>query len=180
MITTGFTYRGTHSSAHNIICDPTSRQLIPERRRNPIVVPGRSGSYLQDDGTYSDRSETFKCYYTKRGDSDISLQSREIAAWLATEGTLSFDNEPDKYYYAYFSGSPPLTKHLKYGEFELSFTYSPPFAFTAQQSLSMLITSKSDEMVIPVAGTARTPIRIIIKNVGSTTIENLHISYQLM
>ncbi|MCL2751869.1 MAG: phage tail family protein [Firmicutes bacterium] len=180
MITTGFTYRGVHSSKYNIICDPTSRQLIPERRRNTITVPGRSGSYKQEDGAYNDRSESFRCYYTKREDSNISLQAREIAAWLATEGTLCFDNEPDKYYDAYFAGSPPLTKHLKYGEFDLSFTYSPPFAYTAPQSLIVTLTNEGDEIKIPVAGTAPTPFRIIIKNNGDTVIENLRISYQLL
>jgi len=180
MITTGFKYRGIHSSFYNIICDPNSRQLIPEKRRNTQIIPGRSGSYSQDDGAYNDRSESFTCYYTKREDSNISLQAREIAAWLAVEGALCFDNEPDKFYDAYFTGSPPLSKHLKYGEFELTFTYSPPFAYTAPQSLSAEIKSGEDIITIPVAGTAKTPCRIIIKNIGATTIENLSISYQLL
>lgn len=179
MIKTGFTYRGIHSTVYNIICDPTARQLIPERRRNTVVVPGRSGSYSQEDGAYNVRSETFRCYYTKRNDSTISLQAREIAAWLAVEGVLCFDNEPDKYYDAYFNGSPPLSKHLKYGEFDLSFTYSHPFAYTAQQSMVVTITTEDDKLIVPVAGTAPTPVRMIIKNAGTTTIENLRISYRL-
>ena len=180
MVTTGFTFRGRHSSEFNIICDPSSRELIPERRRTLITIPGRSGSYVQDDNTYNDRSESFTCYYTKRDDSDISLQAREIAAWLAEDGVLCFDNEPDKFYDAYFSGSLPLTKHLKYGEFDLQFTYSPPFAYTAQQQHVQVITSEDDAVNISVEGTAPTPCRLIIRNNGDTTIENLRIAYKLL
>lgn len=180
MVTTGFTFRGIHSSHFNIICDPSSRQLIPERRRSLITIPGRSGSYVQDDNTYNDRAESFTCYYTKADDSNISLQAREIAAWLAEAGVLCFDNEPDKFYDAFFSGSPPLTKHLKYGEFDLQFTYSPPFAYTAQQSHVQVITSEDDAVNIAVEGTAPTPCRIIIRNNGDTTIENLRIAYKLL
>ena len=180
MITTGFTYRGIHSSAFNIICNPSSRQLLPERRRSSVIVPGRSGSYMHDDGTYNDRIETFTCFYTKKDDSDISRQAREIAAWLSVDGVLCFDNEPDKFYDAHFSGAPPLMKHLKYGEFELEFTYSPPFAYTAQQSVVKSVRGESDVITIPVSGTAPTPCRIIIRNDGDTTIENLRIAYQLL
>lgn len=174
---TGFTFAGVHSSVHNIICDPSSRQLIPEKRRNLITIPGRSGSYSQEDGAYNDRSESFVCYYTKKDDSDISQQARKIAAWLATGGVLCFDNEPDKFYDAYFSGAPPLTKHLKYGEFELTFTYSPPFAYTAQQDLVETITSENDTITINTYGTAPTPCRMIIRNTGATTIQNLRITH---
>lgn len=180
MVTTGFTFRGIHSSTFNIICDPQSRQLIPGRRRNLITIPGRSGSYVQDDGTYSDREESFTCYYTKKDDSNISLQAREIAAWLAEEGVLCFDNEPDKYYNAFFSGTMPLTKHLKYGEFTLSFIYSHPFAYTAQQQIVQTITNREESIMIPVQGTAPTPVRIIIRNAGGSTVENIRIEHKLM
>lgn len=177
MVTTGFTFRGVHSSEFGIICDPQSRQLIPERRRNLLVVPGRSGSVRQDDGTYEDRTEQFTCYYIPGPGENVSLKAREIAAWLAEDGILSFDNEPEKMYDAFFTGSPTLAKHLKYGEFKLTFTYSPPFAYTAQQSLTQNITSNNDTMQILVDGTAPTPCRIIIRNVGNTTINTLHIDH---
>ena len=180
MITTGFTFRGVHSSEYNIICDPTSRQLMPERRRNTITIAGRSGSYKQDDGSYNDRTETFTCYYIKKDDSNISEQAREIAAWLATDGELCFDNEPDKFYTAYFNGPLQLTKHLKYGEFELSFTYSPPFAYTAQQSQTTRVRSESNVILIKSSGTEKTPCRLIVVNNGNTTIKNLNITYQLL
>ena len=174
----GFTFNGIHSSEFNIYCNPSSRQLIPEKRRSLVTVPGRSGSYVQEDGAFNDRSESFTCYYTRQPDSNISLQAREIAAWLSQDGVLCFDNEPDKFYTAKFTGAPPLTKHLMYGEFELTFTYSPPVAYTAQQSIVRTVAGEGDTVTIPVAGTAPTPCRIIIVNNGDTVIENLRIAYQ--
>lgn len=180
MVTTGFTFRGIHSSQFNIICDPQSLQLLPARRRYLTTVPGRSGSHVHDDGTYEDREGKFTCYYTKKADSNISLQAREIAAWLAEEGLLFFDNEPDKYYQGYYSGAPILKKHLKYGEFSLAFTFSPPFAFTEQRSVVQNIRANEGSIIIPAIGTAPMPCRIIIRNVGQTTINNLRISHKLL
>jgi len=174
----GFVFNGRHSSEFNIYCDPASRQLIPEKRRLFTVVPGRSGSYAQEDGAYNVRTESFNCWYTRQPGTDIAQQAREIAAWLSENGELRFDSEPDKYYKAYFTGAPPLAKHLLYGEFTLTFAYSPPFAFGEQQSVTLLITGDTDVLPIQVLGTAATPCRIIIDNIGDTTIENLRITHQ--
>jgi len=174
----GFTFNGVHSSHFNIYCDPASRQLIPEKRRSRVVVPGRSGTYSQEDGAFNDRTESFTCYYTRKPGSDISQQAREIAAWLSKDGVLRFDHEPDKFYDASFSGSPPLTKHLMYGEFTLTFTYSPPFAYTEAQSIVAAVQRESDTITVPMAGTAPTPCRITIVNNGNTTIQNLRIVCQ--
>ncbi len=174
----GFTFNGIHSSTFNIYCDPASRQLIPERRRSRIIVPGRSGTFSQEDGAFNDRTESFTCWYTRKANSDISRQAREIAAWLAEDGVLCFDHEPDKFYNASFSGAPPLAKHLMYGEFTLTFTYSPPFAYTAPQSVVQMVTKEADTVTVPSKGTAPTPCRIIITNRGDTTIRNLRIVCQ--
>lgn len=174
----GFTFNGVHSSEFNIYCDPASRQLIPEKRRSLTVVPGRSGSFAQTDGAYNDRSESFTCYYTLQPGTDIARQAREIAAWLSENGVLRFDSEPDKYYNVYFTGAPPLTKHLMYGEFTLTFTCSPPFAYTEQRALERTVTANEQTVNVPISGTAPTPCRIIIDNVGGTTIQNLRIACQ--
>lgn len=174
----GFTFNGIHSSRFNIYCNPSSRTLLPEKRRALISVPGRSGNYSQEDGAYNDRSEVFICTYTRQPGTDIHLQAREIAEWLSEKGRLYFDNEPDKYYNAYFTGAPPLAKHLSYGEFELTFTYSPPFAIGAEQAESKVITAAEDTITIRSRGTAPTPCRIIIVNRGTSTIANLRIEYK--
>lgn len=172
----GFTFNGKHSSEFNIYCNPSSRQLIPEKRRSLTTVPGRSGNYIHTDGDYSERTESITCWYTKKDGFDVSTQSREIAAWLAEDGILIFDHEPDKYYHARFSGSPPLTKHLQYGEFELTFTYDPPFAYTTPTAEQRTLTANNQKIEIASSGTVETPCRIIITNHGNTTIQNLRIT----
>ena len=181
MITTrGFTFNGHHSSEFNVYMKPDSRVLIPELRKSAITVPGRSGSYYQNDGAYNARTESVTCWYTRKPGLTIPEQSRQIAAWLSEEGTLIFDNEPDKYYIATFSGAPSLSQHQSYGEFSLTFTYSPPFAFSEQRSLETVITQQNTDVVIPVSGTAQTPCRIVIYNGGTSTIENITIEHSMI
>ncbi len=179
MITTGFTFCGKHSDEFGIVCDPQTRILIPAKRRTIVTIPGRSGYYINSDGTYDARVETFHCYFKKPDNVPLADQARKIAYWLSADGLLAFDNEPDKYYDAYFSAAPPQVRHLKYGEFDLEFTYSPPFAHTTQKYVISTVKSSNNGIVIPVDGTADTPCRIIIKNVGSTTIRNIKVTRQI-
>ena len=179
MITTGFTFALQHSSKFGIVCDPTTRILLPEKRRNMVDIPGRSGAHMHTDGTYRVRQEIFHCYYIPQNGKSLSDATRDIAAWLAKDGVLVFDNEPDKYYTAYFTGAIPSVRHLKYGEFDLTFTYSPPFAYTETKQVVKSITSAEDFVMAIVNGTADTPCRIIIKNEGATTISNIRIKRSL-
>ena len=176
----GFTFNGIHSSVYHVYCNPESRVLIPEVRKTGITIPGRSGLHFQKDGAYNIRSESMTCWYTPISGMSLADQTREIAAWLAEEGTLVFDNEPDKYYIACFSGAPPLTRHQKYGEFTLTFTYSPPFAFSALRTVSRVVTRQNADLVVPVDGTVETPCRIIIRNDGTGTIDNITIEHSLI
>ena len=174
----GFTFNGIHSSQFNIYCDPSSRILLPEKRRTQTTVPGRSGVYVQEDGAYNSRSESFTCTYTRKPGTDIAHQARDISLWLSKNGVLRFDSEPDKCYDAFFTGALPLTRHLMYGEFSLTFTYSPPFAYTEQQAIQRTLTEAEETVTIDSDATAPTPCRIIIDNTGTTTIQNLRIGYQ--
>jgi len=65
-----------------------------------------------------------------------------------------------------------------YGEFTLTFTYSPPFAYTEQQAKEKTLTGAAESITIDSDATAPTPCRIIIDNIGTTTIRNLRIGYQ--
>jgi predicted phage tail component-like protein len=168
----GFTFRGTHSGEYGVFCNPESRVLMPEKRRNPIIIPGRSGVFRQEDGGRDVRQESLQCYFVKRADTTVATQSRLIAGWLSEEGELNFDSEPDKYYRAYLVGAPPLEKHLQYGQFTLTFEMNPPFAYELPQSQSFAVTDQS-ALTLAVGGTVETPVRIIIRNVGTNTIRNI-------
>ncbi len=81
----------------------------------------------------------------------------EIAYWLSGSGRLIFDREPDKYYLARLSGGPPMSQHLKYGEFTITWSYNLPFAFgkTITEPL------KNGENVIDYQGRRRRPLCVI-------------------
>ena len=174
----GFTFNGRHSSEFHIYCNPESRILLPEKRRLLTTIPGRSGVYAQEDGGYAPREEAFTCTFTGQGLTDISAQARAIAAWLSKTGTLTFDHEPDKSYFASFIGSLPLAKHLQYGEFTLTVQYSPPFAFSEPHAIEQTIQQNETAVTVPIAGTAPSPCRIIVDNIGTKPIQNLRIVYQ--
>jgi phage-related protein len=145
---------------------------MPEKRRNPIMIPGRSGAFRQEDGGRAVRQESITCSFVRPPDIDVAQHARLIAGWLSEEGELNFDSEPDKYYRAYLIGAPPLVKHLLYGQFSLSFEMNPPFAYQLPQSLDLEVIDQTP-IVLMVGGTAKTPVRIIIRNDGTTTIRNL-------
>ena len=168
----GFIFRGTHSSVYGVYCNPESRVLMPAKRRNPIIIPGRSGAYRQEDGGRDVRLESLSCWYVKKNGTDIAAQARLIAGWLSEEGELAFDSEPGKYYRAYLAGAPPLIKHLQYGEFTLTFEMNPPFAYELPQNHDVTVTGQNP-IQLAVGGTVETPVRFIIRNTGTTTIRNL-------
>jgi len=172
MTSSGFSFRGIHSGTYGVFCQPLSRVLIPERRRSPIVIPGRSGVYRQEDGGHDVRRESITCSFVKPPGVTVAHFTRQIAGWLSEEGELTFDSEPGKYYRAYLAGAPPLEKHLLYGQFELAFEMNPPYAYELPQSIN---TSGAGQITVSVKtdGTARTPVRIVIRNNGPTTIRNL-------
>ena len=168
----GFTFKYVHSSIYGITYRADSRMLLPETRKSGITIPGRSGTYYQRDGAYNTREESFTCYYQPKISQTTARATRDIAMWLSGRGQIVFDDEPDKYYIGMLSGAPPLDRHLKYGEFELTFLYDPPFAFGAEQRKPLAVGVNP----IAYAGTAETPCQIIINNTGSTTVQTLKIT----
>lgn len=176
MVTTGFTFNGVHSEHYGIVVNPSQRIIFPEKRRIMTDVPGRSGYHVYTDGTFLPRQETFHCYFKKPAEISLADAARNIALWLNAENAqLIFDNEPDKFYYAFVIGALPQERHLKYGEFDLTFCYSPPFAYTEMKEIVMIITSNTGEIQIPVIGTADTPVRITIRNIGNKVINNIRV-----
>lgn len=169
----GFSFRGVHSSKFGIYTKDQSRVLLPPRREGKIIIPGRSGYYdAVKKSTYDERLESILCSFVKPEEKTVPEVCREIAYWLSGTGRLIFDNEPDKYYTAKISGGPPMAQHLKYGEFTLTWSYNPPFAFgeTITQQIA------NGENVIDYQGTAETPCVIVLKNASASDIVNVSIT----
>ncbi len=171
----GFTFKNIHSSKYGITFSNDSRALMPQIRRSTIELAGKSGSYDLGSKVYDERSESFHCYFYKRGFAGSAEQAREIAFWLSGTGPLIFDDEPDKVYTATVVNAPSLKRRVLYGEFDLEFRFNPPFALSKKyrqvseenQTLPTKLTVKSE-------GTFETPC--IIRVVAKAQINKLTIS----
>lgn len=170
----GFTFKGVHSSTFGVYETPESRVLLPQKRRSLIDIPGRSESFIQEDGGYNSRVESIFCSYAPRKGESLQRQVRLIAGWLSGVGELTFDYEPEMHYNAFLSSAPPTTKQMamQYATFELEFTINHPFAYETAQQESFTVNS-GETISITTDGTVSTPIRLIIKNTGSETIRNI-------
>ena len=125
----GFSFKGVHTSKFGIYTQDQSRTLLPPKREGKITIPGRSGYYDDVGAVYNERAESVLCSFVCPEGKTVPEVCREIAYWLSGSGRLIFDREPDKYYLARLSGGPPMSQHLKYGEFTITWSYNPPFAF---------------------------------------------------
>jgi phage-related protein len=169
----GFSFRGVHSSQYGIFTQDQNRILIPPRREGKTTIPGRSGYYDGVTGNvYDERAESVLCSFRCPQGQTVAEVCREVAYWLSGTGRLAYDNEPDKYYTATLSGGPPMTQHLLYGEFTLTWSYNPPFALG--RTVTQRITT--GENAINYQGTAEAPCVIVLRNTSTTDIVNLSIT----
>lgn len=168
----GFSFRGVHSSKFGIFTQDQARLLTPPRREGKITIPGRSGYYDGVGKVYDERTESILCTFMRPDGKTVPEVCREIAYWLSGTGRLIFDKEPDKYYIARLSGGPPVAQHLQHGEFTLTWTYNPPFAYGKTVSLPI----HSGENVIDYEGTAETPSVIVLRNTSQVNAINITIT----
>ena len=169
----GFSFKGVHSSKFGIYTQDTSRAILPPRREGKVAIPGRSGYYSGAAGNvYGERSEAVHCSFKCPNGKTVPEVCREIAYWLSGTGRLVYDKEPDKHYMAHISGGPPMVQHLKYGEFDLTWDYNPPFAFgrTVTQEIA------TGENPVAYQGTAETPCMIVLRNVSKADVLNVTIT----
>lgn len=171
----GFTFKGIHSSTFGVRETPGDRVLSPLKRRSLIEIPGRSTAVIQEDGGYNSRVESILCSYARQPGVSLQRQVRLIAGWLDGVGELSFDYEPEMHYNAFLSSAPPTVKMLDYATFDLEFTINHPFAYEKAQQEVFKVNS-GEPMTVITSGTVKTPVRIIIKNTGTKTIQNLVIA----
>ena len=177
----GFTFKGTHSSTFGVYETPEARVLLPQKRRTLIEIPGRSEAFVQEDGGYNSRVESIFCSYIPKPGENLQRQVRLIAGWLSGVGELTFDYEPEMHYNAFLSSAPPAVKQMamQYATFELEFTINHPFAYETAQELRFQTVNSGQPLTLETNGTVSTPVRIIIKNTGTTPIQNLIITQKI-
>lgn len=175
----GFSFKGIHSSTFGVVETPESRILLPQKRRNLIDIPGRHTAVIEESGTYNSRVESILCSYVdprllgKEPAENLQRQCRLIAGWLNGVGELTFDYEPEMHYNAFLSNAPPLVKHLEYAQFTLEFTCNHPFAYESAVTYRFTNVTDAKTISMNVGGTIETPVKLTIKNVGTSTIKNL-------
>lgn len=178
----GFTFRGIHSSTYGVYETPESRVLLPLKRRTLIEIPGRSESFIQEDGGYNSRVESIFCSYVPKIGENLQRQVRLIAGWLSGVGELTFDYEPEMHYNAFLSNAPPTIKQMamQYATFELEFTSNHPFAYETAKQLRFEDVESGQPINFETDGTISTPVRLIIKNTGNNPIHNLIITQKFI
>lgn len=169
----GFIFKGVHSGNFGIFTQDAGRIILPPRREGKIAIPGRSGYYDGVAGNvYDERAEQIHCSFKCPAGKTVPEVCREIAYWLSGTGRLIYDKEPDKYYMARVSGGPPMVQHLKYGEFDLTWSYDPPFAFGRTVTLPVA----SGGTPIDYQGTAETPCVIVLRNLSEADVQTVTIT----
>ena len=176
----GFTFKGVHSSVYGVRETPSSQVLSPLKRRSLIEIPGRSNSFIQEDGGYESRKESILCSYAKQEGVDLQRQVRLIAGWLDGVGELTFDYEPTMHYNAYLSSPPPTVKMLEFAQFTLDFTITHPFAYETAVQQKQFIGRFTKTVQVITDGTTKTPFRLIMKNVTNKKITSIKITHRFI
>ena len=103
-----------------------NRQLLPEPNDSYVQVPGRQGSILFPR-ELADRRIELDCVFVGSSLADIRAKARDIAAWLHTDdrASLSFDDEPGRYYMAKLASAVDFEHLALMGQFSLSFACEP-------------------------------------------------------
>lgn len=170
-----FTFNGVSNEDMQVQVYGITRAVKPKKRVVKTVIPGRNGTYNTTDDTFEPFTISMKCAYT--GDNAPAVM-RHIAAWLQGSGALVFDDEPDKNYQATAWAIINANRNMSIREFTINFDCFP-FASSAAQQVEGVVQSSTDAITANVQGTAPTPCRIIITNLGDTTITQLRITHSV-
>jgi predicted phage tail component-like protein len=166
----GFTYRGKH-------CSELGVQLLthtiqsPEVREYEDEVDGLPG-VIDYGSEWGKRAVDLKIDIQPTADS-FKLQQSRILNWLKPTlpaGLLVFDELPDRFFYAKFTGKLGTEQFGTYGTFEFSMKCTDPFIYGPEQILEQTITSSPESIFVASAGTEPTYPVIRLQNAGSNTI----------
>ena len=158
--------------------------VLPDTRDRTVEIPGRAGeTFFGADLTARQINLPLAVIGTA---TPTALQEivRAFAAILLDgdgspqEVSLVFTKEPSKTYTVRYSGSMSLARLIgsSKGIFTLPLTAADPFAYGAEESHSMTVTTSPQSMTITNSGAQSTPCVITVTNNGSATINGFTIS----
>ena len=173
----GFTFRNIHSSSFKIGARSIDRSVIPGRRKNEFIIPGKHGTLNFGNNTYETRPIPVEIGLVKNASfTELRESARDIAKWLSGDGYLIFDDEPDKAYQASlyeYVGIEQL-QGIAAGVSTVIFECQP-FAESLEYRQVNIpnITTKPYNIPLTVNGTSESCCIITIKNTGTTNINNI-------
>lgn len=178
----GFTFNGKHSDDFGIYFRSIDRTVIPEKRKKEFEILGRSGTLELVSNEYEKRFITGVIGVFRTSDfHDLRTQSRNLAGWLTGSGLLIFDDEPEKAYEAtvYSAVGIEQLEVLPRGNIEIEFECQP-FAVSTDPQRKVAEGSENTQLIIRNNGNIQTCATFIIKNTGTSTIENIRITRKVV
>ncbi|MFA6809065.1 MAG: distal tail protein Dit [Eubacteriales bacterium] len=173
----GFTFRNIHSSNFKIGAKSIDRSIIPAKRKNEFVIPGRHGTIDFGNHTYETRPISVEIGLIRNSSfGELRESARQIAKWLSGEGLLIFDDEPDKAYQAsvYDYIGIEQIELMPAGRLNVVFECQPFAESLEYRQVNVpSITDNAYEIKVNVSGTAETCCIITIKNNGTSDINNI-------
>ena len=166
-----FSFKGKSAASMGVNCLPYTKILHAQQRHYNFDIPGKSGNYVQVDGSYTDGSITIPCVFMN---TQTNNTIRDVALWLSGSGALIFDAEPDKAYRATAYSSIESAV----GFFEDTFTVNFrvfPFAQSLDYQQEQAFAQTMPYTITPtIKGTQATPC--IIRITALTDIDTITIT----
>jgi len=172
----GFKFNNRHSSEFRVVAKSDDRTLLPEKRRNEFIIPNRDGALDFGNNTFEKRIITIRLSLLAKTLEELRSSARAAAKWLAGEGYLIFDDEPNKAYRAKVYQPLSITQLVNVGETSVPFECGPFAESPLYTQITETFTNSPHETLVRPAGTQDMPCIIIIKNIGTTNISNIQIT----
>jgi predicted phage tail component-like protein len=160
----------------------SQRPVLPGTVERTMQIPGRHGAW--DFGAdLGPRLFNLEVAFVERNAAELQRRVSELAAFLVDSygrpitRELKFSVQPDRVFYARYSGSLPIERVAGLGRFTLPLITHDPFAYSAEERLyETVITESPYAQVIESVGTIRTSSVIILTNEGTETITGFKIT----
>lgn len=166
----GFTFDGIHCSTFGVGMKSKKRPFLPATVDRLETIPSRPGAY--DFGAeLGPRYFELECGVLESSIPALRDKLRLIAQWLnPLKGAkpLVFDDEPDKTYYARYSGQIGLDQLARSARFTIPFICADPFAYGVEVFTNKDMAVGNSTMLITNDGTYAAPIEITIVGRSNT------------
>ena len=150
-----------------------NRTVRPAVRKLTAVIPGRDGVMDFGDDGYEKREITIVLSIRTGRLEDLRQTVRDLAYWLSGSGDLIFSDEPDKAYDAQVVSPIDLDQVSRTGMCQVVFECQPFASALVYSQVLQVVAKAEEEIPLMNIGTQACPCRIIITNIGASSIKDL-------